>query len=119
MESEETLLFDGARGGAWESTLMDIEGETVKRLDSSNRSDKTTAVATAAAQTGLGSNGSDEMTTAAVAKAWIVVRRRQQQYKLVIRRRQQRDNSNCGSNGRDANLAWRKRRDSETARQQQ
>ena len=49
MESEETVMFDGSRGGAWESTFMEIEGETVKRLDRRNGNNKTAAEATASA----------------------------------------------------------------------
>ena len=35
--------------GSWESMLMELEGETVKRLDSSNGSDNTAVVVTGAA----------------------------------------------------------------------
>ena len=52
-ESEEPVLFDGARG-AWDSTLMELEGDMVKRIDIINVSDKSEAVATAAARNGLG-----------------------------------------------------------------
>ena len=52
--------------------MMDLEGETVKRLDRSYGSDKTAAVATSAAQTGL---GGEEMTATAAAQAWLVIRR--------------------------------------------
>ena len=46
--------------------------ETVKRLDSSNGSDKMAAVATATVQTGL---GGEKMTAAAAAQDWLVIRR--------------------------------------------
>ena len=55
--------------GEWESTLMELEGETKKRLDISNGSKKAAAVATAAEQTGLGSDGYDKMTATAAAQA--------------------------------------------------
>ena len=67
MESEEPVLFDVSRW-AWGSTLMDLEGEAVKRLDISNGSKKAAAVATAAEQTGLGSDGYDKMTATAAAQ---------------------------------------------------
>ena len=92
-ESEEPVLFDGSRG-AWDSTLMELEGETVKRIDIRNVSDKAEAVATAAARTGLGGNGDKEMTSTAAAQAWLVIRRRKQQDKILIRQHQQKDSSN-------------------------
>ena len=49
VESEDTVLFDGTIGGGWESTLMDLEVKMVKRLDSSNGSNKTEAVVMASA----------------------------------------------------------------------
>ena len=76
-------------------TWLGSSGETVKRLDSSNGSNKTTAVATAEVQTGLDGDSSDNMIATAAAQAW-----------LVIRRRQQQDNSYCGRNGGGANLDW-------------
>ena len=73
-------------------------GETVKRLDRSNGSDKTAVVSAEAERTGLGGNGGDggeEMTATLVAQAFLMIRRQQQQY-----------NSDCGNNGGGANLAW-------------
>ena len=67
-------------------------GETMKRIDSSNGSNKTAAVATTAAQTGL---GGEKMTVTTAAQAW-----------LVIIRLHQKNNSECGSNGGGANVAW-------------
>ena len=67
----------------------------MNRLDIRNVSNKKAAVATEAAQTGLGGNGGDEITATAAAQAW-----------LVIRQRQQRDNIYCGRHDRGANLAW-------------
>ena len=82
-------------------------GETVKRLDSSNVSNKTAAVGAATVRTGLDGDNGDEITATAAAQAW-----------LATKRRQQRDNSNCGSNGGGANLAWIGGSD-KTARRQQ
>ena len=64
--------------------LMDLEGKTVKQIDSSNVSDKTAALSTAAAQTGLGGDGGDKMTETVVAQACLVIRRQKQQDKLII-----------------------------------
>ena len=97
--------------GACESMLVELEGETVKRLDSSNDSNKMAVVVTAAARTGLDGDSADEMTATAAAQAWLVIRRRRQQDKLMIRQRQHLDNRKCGSNGGGANLAWRQRQD--------
>ena len=105
VESEEPVLFDGARG-AWESTLMDLEGKTVKRLDRSNVSNKMTVLATTTAKTGLGGDDGKGMTSTTATQAWLVIRCQQQRDKLVIRRRKQQYNDNCGSNGGDANIAW-------------
>ena len=77
IESEEPVLFDGAIE-AWECTLMELEDNTVKRLDISTGKNKTSGLVTAAAQTGIGGSGGDEMTATAVAQAWLVVRRRHQ-----------------------------------------
>ena len=68
---------------------MELEGETVKRLDISNGSDKTAAVATAAEKNELVGDSGNKMTETAAAQAWILIRRRQQRDKLVIRQRQQ------------------------------
>ena len=87
-ESEEPVQFDGTIG-RWESTLMDLEGEKVKRLDISNGSNKMEAVVMAAAQNGLGGNGGDEMASTAALQDWIFIRRRQKQDKIMIRQRQQ------------------------------
>ena len=57
--------------GAWDSTLMELEGEMVKWLYSSNVSDKTASVATASARTRLGSDGSNESNGGGVNVAWI------------------------------------------------
>ena len=78
-------------GFAW----LGGSGETVKRLDSSNGSDKTAAVATATVRTGIDDDGVNNMTAMAAAQTC-----------LVIRRRQQQDNGDCGSNGGGADLAW-------------
>ena len=86
MDSEDPVLFDGARG-AWESTLMDLEGETVKRLDRSNIINKMAAVAMAAVQTGHGGDGGNGMTATTAAQAWLVIQRQHQREKLGIRRR--------------------------------
>ena len=93
--------------GACESMLVELEGETVKRLDSSNNRNKMAEVATTAVQTGLSGDGGNEITATAAAQAWLVIRRRRQQDKLMIRQRQHLDNRKCGSNGGGANLAWR------------
>ena len=98
-----------------ESMLIELEGETVKRLDSSNDSNKTAVVVTAAARTRLGGDSANEITATSAAQAWLVTRRRRQQDKLVVRWRQHRDNSKCGRNGGGANLAWRQRQDGYTA----
>ena len=89
VESEETVPLMDPEGGAWESTLMDLEGEKVKRLDISNGSNKMEAVVMAAAQNGLGGNGGDEMASTAALQDWIFIRRRQKQDKIMIRQRQQ------------------------------
>ena len=53
--------------GAWESTLMEIQGEAEKRLDISNDSNKMESVRMTAARNGLDSDGGNEMTATAVA----------------------------------------------------
>ena len=75
--------------GEWESTLMELEGETVKWLDNSNDSKKMESLVLADARNGLGGNSGNEMTAMAAVQAWIVIRRRQKRDKIVIRRRQQ------------------------------
>ena len=75
--------------GEWESTLMELEGETVKWLDISNDSNKMESLVMADARNGLGGNSGNEMTDMAAVQAWIVIRRRQKRDKIVIRRRQQ------------------------------
>ena len=67
VESERTVLLMDTEGGLWESMLMELQGETVKRLDSSNGINKTEALETAATQTGLGGKDRDEMTATAAA----------------------------------------------------
>ena len=59
-------------------TWLGGSGETVKRLDRRNRSNKTASVATAEVQTGLGSDGGNNMTEKATAQSWLVIRRQQQ-----------------------------------------
>ena len=59
-------------------TWIGGSGEMVKRLDSSNISDKKKTVATAMVRTGLGGNGGEKMKATAVAQYWLVIRRRQQ-----------------------------------------
>ena len=51
-------------------TLMELARETVKRIDSSNISNKTATVAMAAVRTGLGGN---EMTATAAAQDCLVI----------------------------------------------
>ena len=68
--------------GAWESTLMELEGETVTRLDSINGRNKTAEIATETVRIGIRRNGGNETTATAAAQDW-----------LVIRQQQQRDNS--------------------------
>ena len=75
--------------GEWESTLMDLEGEKVKRIDISNDSNNMDAVVMADARNGICGDGANEMTATAAAQAWIVIRRWQTLDKIVIRRRQQ------------------------------
>ena len=50
---------------------MELEGETVKRLDSSNSSGKTAAVSTAAAQTRLGDDGGNKSNDGGANVAWL------------------------------------------------
>ena len=74
---------------------LGVSDKIIKRLDISNGISKTEAVVMAAARTGLGGDGGNEMTVMVAAQAW-----------LVIIRWQQRDNSNCGNNGGGASLSW-------------
>ena len=57
--------------GGWESTLMELEGETVKRLNSSNSSGKTAVVLTAAAQTRLGGDGGNKSNEGGANMDWL------------------------------------------------
>ena len=57
--------------GVWESTFMELEGDTLKRIDNSNGSNKTAAVVTAVARTGLESDGSDESNGGGANVAWL------------------------------------------------
>ena len=75
--------------GEWESTLMELAEEMVKRLDSSIYNNNMEAVVMAAVRNGLSGDSGDKMTAMAVAQAWIVIRRRQKREMIVIRRRQQ------------------------------
>ena len=73
--------------GEWESTLMELEGETKKRLDISNGSNNMEAVVMAAVRNGLGGDGGNEITSTEAAQAGTVIRRQHKRDKIVIRRR--------------------------------
>ena len=81
--------------GVWDSIFMKLEGETMKRIYGSNGINKTSAVSTEMARTGLRGDGGNKMKETLAAQAWI-----------GIRRRQQRDNNDCGSNSGGKNLSW-------------
>ena len=75
--------------GEWESTLMELERQTTKRIENSNDSNKMESLVMADARNVIGSDGANEMTATAAAKSWIVIRRWQKRDKIVIRRQQQ------------------------------
>ena len=49
--------------------MTELEGETVKRIDSSNGSNKMEAVVMAAVRNGLGGDGGNDMTATTAAQA--------------------------------------------------